>query len=560
MSSTEIARPNTTPRPTEDGAAASLFAGPGETRALLRSHDWAATPLGPVERWPRSLQTTVSMMLASRHPMFLFWGPDLVQLYNDAYRPSLGDAGRHLKAIGARGAEFWTEIWDIIGPQIAGVMEHGEATWHEDQLVPIDRDGGIQQVWWTYGYSPVLGDDDRIAGVLVVCQETTGRMLAERNAHLLNRALEAQRAQLSEVFRLAPGFAATVRAPDYRFELANEAYCQLVGTREVIGRTVREVLPEVAEQGFIALLDQVLETGMPYVGREVSILLHRTLGAKPEERIVDFVYQPLVEADGTRSGVLAHGNDVTEHVRARRQVEQLLVEAQVATKAKDDFLALVNHELRSPLAGIANNAQLLLMEMCGPLSEKQRLAVSRITRSQEHLLGLIEQLLDLKTVAGGRMTYATEELSLRDALEDASDMIAWQLEKAGLSFERAALPCDVPVRADAQRVRQVLLNVFSNAAKYTSPGGCVTIRCVTDDTHAHVSIQDTGIGIPAEMQEEVFKPFVQVRDGHQPDITGTGLGLAISRELARGMGGDLTVRSIPREGSTFTLTLPRGAP
>ena len=557
MTGTAADRQKLAPRAIRATAAHRLFDGPGEMRALFRAHDWSATPLGPVDGWPRSLRTIVSTMLSSRHPMFLFWGPDLVQLYNDAYRPSLGDAGRHLRAVGARGEDFWTEIWDIIGPQIEGVMSRGEATWHEDQLVPIERNGGIEEVWWTYGYSPAFDDDDRIGGVLVVCQESTGRVLAERDAHVLNQALEVERARLAEVFRLAPGFAAVVRTPDYEFELANEAYCELVGSSNLVGRTVRDVVPEVAEQGFVALLDLVVDSGIPYVGREVSIMLRRTPGAEPEERIVDFVYQPLVEADGTRSGVLAQGNDVTGHVHARRQVERLLIATQVATKAKDDFLGLVNHELRSPLAGIANNAQLLMMEVCGPLTERQRLTVARITRSQEHMLSLIEQLLDLKTVTSGRMTYTPTVVPLHEAIADASEMVGWQLDDAHLTFNRASVDADLMVRADAPRLRQVLVNLLSNAAKYTPGGGSVTLNCSAHEQVVSITVQDTGIGIPAEMLESVFEPFVQVRDGRQPDITGTGLGLAISRELARGMGGDLSVTSCVETGSAFTLTLPR---
>ena len=112
--------------------------------------------------------------------MFLWWGPELVQLYNDAYRPSLGGDGRHPRALGARGREFWTDIWEVIGPQIAQVMGGGEATWHEDQYLPIERNGRLEDVWWTYSYSPVLDDDGRVGGTLVVCQETTGRVQAQR--------------------------------------------------------------------------------------------------------------------------------------------------------------------------------------------------------------------------------------------------------------------------------------------------------------------------------------------------------------------------------------------
>ena len=155
-----------------------LFEGPGEMRALCRARDWATTPLGPVAAWPPSLRSIVRMLLASRFPMFLFWGPHLVQFYNDAYRPSLAQGGRHPMALGARGPEFWTEIWDIIGPQIEQVMAGGEATWHEDQLVPILRNERIEEVYWTYTYGPAFDDDGNVAGVLVVCQETTARVLA----------------------------------------------------------------------------------------------------------------------------------------------------------------------------------------------------------------------------------------------------------------------------------------------------------------------------------------------------------------------------------------------
>src|SRR5688500_2618815 len=147
-----------------------LFAGPGEMRVLCRSLDWAQTPLGPVEDWPRALRTTVDILLACRNPMFLWWGPELVQLYNDAYRPSLGD--RHPRALGAKGREFWTDIWDTIGPQIEQVMTSGEPTWHDDQYLPIERNGRLEDVWWTYSYSPVHDDDGSIGGTLVVCQET----------------------------------------------------------------------------------------------------------------------------------------------------------------------------------------------------------------------------------------------------------------------------------------------------------------------------------------------------------------------------------------------------
>jgi signal transduction histidine kinase/CheY-like chemotaxis protein len=156
-----------------------MLAGGGEAAALMRRVDWASTPLGPMTRWPESLRTTVATMLHSRHPMFLWWGPELIQVYNDAYVPSFG-VGKHPAAMGQRGRECWPEIWPIIGPQIEDVMERGQPSWHEDALVPIFRNGAIEEVYWTYGYSAVFDADGGIAGTLVVCTETTARVLATR--------------------------------------------------------------------------------------------------------------------------------------------------------------------------------------------------------------------------------------------------------------------------------------------------------------------------------------------------------------------------------------------
>jgi signal transduction histidine kinase/CheY-like chemotaxis protein len=161
--------------------------GGGACGALIRAFDWSNTPVGALASWPICLRTVVQMLLHSRHPMFLWWGPELIQFYNDAYMPSFGH-GKHPTAIGQRGEDCWGEIWPIIGPQIAGVMQRGEPTWHEDALVPIFRNGRIEEVYWTYGYSPVFDEQGRVAGTLVVCTETTARVLAARHLEAASQA------------------------------------------------------------------------------------------------------------------------------------------------------------------------------------------------------------------------------------------------------------------------------------------------------------------------------------------------------------------------------------
>ncbi|HEX7708157.1 MAG TPA: ATP-binding protein [Thermoanaerobaculia bacterium] len=185
--------------------------GDGEMAERTRALDWSKTPLGAIAQWPRSLCTIVSVILTSRHPMFLWWGPELIQFYNDAYRTSLGQ-DRHPHALGARGRETWAEIWDAIGPQIEAVVKRGESTWNEDHLVPITRDGRLEEVYWTYSYSPVLDDDARIGGILVTVQETTRRVQSERRLAMLRA--------------LAERTTAAVRSPAEVCQVAEEVFAQ----------------------------------------------------------------------------------------------------------------------------------------------------------------------------------------------------------------------------------------------------------------------------------------------------------------------------------------------
>lgn len=561
------------------GFLAFLEAG-GKLGALTRAYDWSRTPLGPIDTWPQALRTTVSNMLASRHPMFLWWGPDLIQFYNDGYRPSLGD--RHPQALGACGREFWSEIWHAIGPQIEGVLTRGESTWHEDQLVPITRNGHLDEVYWTYSYSPVRDDDGSIAGVLVTVQETTSgvRLLeAERTARARAELAEAR---LAEVFRQAPAFIAVVRGPGHIFELANEAYYEVVGHRDLIGREVLEALPEVRGQGFVELLDEVIRTGTPFVGHEMAITLRRAPDAPPEERFVNFVYQPLTEPDGTRSGVLVHGVDVTAQVgiresaeqaredaerareeaeRARGEADVARAEAEHANAAQGQFLTNMSHELRTPLNAIAGHVQLIEMGLYGPVTNEQREALARVTRAEQHLLGLINDVLNFARLGSGKVEYEVAEVSLQDVVADVSPMIEPQLADKGLSYEVLLPDEPISVWADRDKLVQVLLNLLSNATKFTPARGRVTVEVRTravgaqPDGVVYLCVADTGIGIAVDKLDSVFEPFVQVKSVYTGAQQGTGLGLSISRDLARGMGGDLRARSTPGISTTFTVTL-----
>jgi signal transduction histidine kinase len=242
---------------------------------------------------------------------------------------------------------------------------------------------------------------------------------------------------------------------------------------------------------------------------------------------------------------------------ALRQAEAARAEAALANRAKDDFLALVSHELRTPLAGIASNSQMLAMGLCGPVSDRQQEALSRIRRAEGYLLGLINQLLDLKKIAAGHMPYQLASVRVADVVRDASELMEEQLVSSELRLEQLPPVDELAVRADEGRLRQILVNLLANAAKFTERGGTVTVAYDADPEHVSLEVRDTGIGIPQDQLDAVFEPFVQISDARAQRRGGTGLGLAISRALARDMGGDLTVQSAPGRGSTFRVRLLR---
>ena len=529
-------------RTTPDEAIAAVFPGTSEMAARCRAFEWSTTPLGPVEDWPASLRSLVAMTLESRHPMLLWWGPELIQLFNDGFLPSFGESGRDRAALGARGREHWADVWPLIGNQIEGVIADGVATWYEDALIPIERNGKLDDVWWTYGYSPVRDETGKVNGVLVVVQETTERVILERR-------LRASEARLVELFRHAPAFICVLRGPEHTFEMANDAYQQLIGFRDVVGQRLRDVVPEAVDQGYIDLLDRVLTTGEPFIGRELPVMLQRSPEKPREQRMLNFVYQAINEIDGTRSGVFVHGVDVTDSVRAR-------ADAEAANRTKGEFLAVMSHELRTPLNAIGGYVELLEMGIHGPVTSQQRDALARIQHSQRHLLGLINQVLNYTRVETGTVTYDIADVPVSEALASAEALVVPQVRARGLSYVIGRCDPALAARADPEKLRQILLNLLTNAIKFTEAGGEIGVSCEAREAVVAIAVRDTGIGIQADKLASVFEPFVQVDARFTRTREGVGLGLAISRDLARGMGGDLTAESEPGVGSTFTLTLP----
>ncbi|MGZ8376495.1 MAG: PAS domain-containing sensor histidine kinase [Gemmatirosa sp.] len=264
---------------------------------------------------------------------------------------------------------------------------------------------------------------------------------------------------------------------------------------------------------------------------------------------------------GTVLDVTAERAAAVERERLLADAQAARSEAEAANRAKSEFLAVMSHELRTPLNAIGGYAELMEMGIRGPVTDQQREDLGRIQRSQRHLLGVVNEVLNYAKLETGSVRFDSADVVVCDALAEAEALVAPQARAKGLLFGATACAADLVVRADPEKLRQVLVNLLSNAVKFTEArngeAGRIAVACVPDGDRVVVAVRDTGIGIAADKLDAIFEPFVQVRADLTRTAEGTGLGLAISRDLARGMGGDLTAESTPGVGSTFTLTLPR---
>ncbi|HYJ78769.1 MAG TPA: ATP-binding protein, partial [Longimicrobiaceae bacterium] len=270
-----------------------------------------------------------------------------------------------------------------------------------------------------------------------------------------------------------------------------------------------------------------------------------------------------VALKNAKSILLARQRAEQELIQAKEELERQALElrlakeaAEAANRAKSEFLAVMSHELRTPLNAIGGYADLMEMGIRGPVTPQQREDLERIQTSQRHLLGLINEVLNYAKLETGTVHYDVADIDVCDVLAAAEGLVSPQVWAKGLTLEVAKCPRGLAVRADGEKLRQILVNLLSNAVKFTDRGGRIDLTYATPGARVHLVVRDTGMGIPADKLEAIFEPFVQVRSDLARTAEGTGLGLSISRELARGMGGELTAASTPGAGSTFTLRLP----
>ena len=560
------------------GATARAEAIAGSDMAVaIAGFDWSSTPLGPTEQWPQSLKSAVRLMLGSRYPMFVWWGPELVMLYNDPYSEVLG--ARHPWALGRRARDVWAEIWDVVGPQIDAVMQRGTASWNERVLLVMQRRGYVEETYFTYSYSPAFDDQGAVGGVFCTCTEETARVLGERRLKTLGELSSAFADARTPAQACAAAAAALqVNPHDLPFVLL---YLQEEGAdaARLVAQTgqARDTALAPAEVGTdggpwplaaaasagpqrvtgLVARASVPATPWPEPVQEALVLhLPRSRPGAPAgflvaglnpRRPLDNEYRDWLGMVAQQvSGAIAEAKAREEEQRRSQALAEL-------DRAKTTFFANVSHELRTPLALVMGPLENLLETAAD--ADRQPLQLAQ--RNARRLQRLVNTLLDFSRIEAGRMQPRFEPVELGAYTAELASFFDSAARKGGLALriECAAMP--EPAYVDRGMWEKIVFNLLSNAIKYTLAGE-VRVRLLPVGRQALLEVQDTGVGIPPQALPHVFERFYRVQDAPGRSVEGTGIGLALVAELARLHAADCQVRSRLGEGTTFRIELPLG--
>lgn len=550
----------------------------------IRAFDWAATPLGPVERWPQSLKTVVRIMLTSRQPIWVGWGPDLIKLYNDPYKAIVG--GKHPDALGQPAAVVWREIWDVLGPRVKAAVENNEGTYDESLLLIMERNGYPEETYYTFSYSPVPSDEGGVGGIICANTDDTQRIISERQVKLL-RTLAAQTADARTVkeacFLSASSLAQNLSDLPFTMIYLLDQEKQLVtlaGTsgiphgHQAVPQTVAlassdpwpfaEVLTE-HKACVIAGLDRIFDmlptgawTRPPHQAVAIPIAPSGQtgkagvliVGLNPF-RLFDESYQGFLDlVAGQIAASLAHAQAYEEE---RKRAEAL---AEI-DKAKTLFFSNISHELRTPLTLMLGPIEDTLVE-AQTLSPAQYERTEMLHRNAQRLSKLVNALLDFSRIEAGRVQAVYEPTDLAALTADLASNFRAVIEKAGMQLTVNCPPLDAPAYIDHEMWEKIILNLLSNAFKYTLEGE-IGVTLEQHETTVELAVKDTGVGIPVEELPHMFERFHRVQGTAGRTLEGTGIGLSLVRELVALHGGTISVTSILGRGSTFTISLPQGS-
>ena len=545
--------------------------------ALMRSHDWAHTPFGPVSKWPQSLRTALRICLDSRFPIVIWWGPELRLLYNDAWRPALGTT-KHPQALGAPGDEVWADVWDTIGPMLESVMRTGKATWENDQLLLFDRHGYVEESYWTYSYSAIRLASGEVGGVFSAVHEVTDRVVSARRLKTLREVadqvvqakneMDACTLAMQSIVRnpadcpyaiislcdgknakrVATSFDASTRFP-LIIDLATAdrwGIQQAVLTKavQVIDVDTPEAFPGAP---FGAKCKQALSIPILSPTREAIAVI--TIGISPY-RAFDTSCREFLES--LARNLAANINNAKAYDEERRRAEALAE----LDRAKTVFFSNVSHEFRTPLTlmlGPLEDALAARDEL--PAQHRERLEVAH--RNSVRLLRLVNTLLDFSRIEAGRIQASYEPTDLSQLTSELASLFRSATDRAGLKLLIDCPAIEEPVYVDREMWEKIVFNLLSNAFKFTFAGE-IEVSLEKADGHVELSVRDTGTGIPEYELPRLFERFYRVKSAHGRTFEGSGIGLALVQELAKLHCGSVRVKTQVDKGSTFTVAIPLG--
>jgi signal transduction histidine kinase/ActR/RegA family two-component response regulator len=559
-----------------------FLSGGGEMGQRIRDYDWSKTPLGAVENWPQSLRTCVRIMLASRQPIWIGWGKELIKLYNDPYKAIV--RGKHPWALGKPAAVVWNEIWRDIDPMLHKVMEEDEGTYVESQLLIMERNGYPEETYYTFSYTPIPGDNGGTAGMICANTDDTERIISERQLGTLTqlgktltdcqsgeevivrtietlkqnpydfpfalfRAVSGDKAKLA--LSTAMGESSALLSAEIDVDADNEIagiIKQALTTRQLqVFENVQQKLGDLPKGAWTVAPEKliVLPVAQPSVREPFGLLV---VALNPY-RLLDDKYSSffVLVADQIANSFANVHSLAQERKRAEALAE--------LDKAKTTFFSNISHEFRTPLTLLLAPMEDVMSDASLDTENKARMKVAY--RNALRMQKLVNTLLEFSRLEAKRAEGKFQRVDIGNLTEDLASTFRSAIERAGMHLAIRCERVTAPVYVDPDMWERIILNLVSNAFKYSKQGE-ITVSVKQRDTNVEVSVSDTGIGIPANELHKIFNRFYRVDNPGGRSQEGTGIGLAMVKELVKLHHGTITVVSTPGEGSVFTVSIPTG--
>ncbi len=563
----------------------SFLRGGGEMGERMRAFDWSSSPVGLAADWPPSLKTAVSICIGSRYPIVLWWGhPAYSMFYNDGYIPILG-VRKHPGWLGRSGKECWKEIWSTVGPMLDSVFETGVATWSEDLLLVMDRNLPSEETYFTFSYSPIHGDENKVDGIFCACYETTGRVVGERRLQTLGD-LGRTVIQVKSAEEACDVAVKTLAENPYDIPFA---LVYLLDDDAKQARLVCATQLEAGEAGApeeLALSDshswplgRVLETGTSEVVSDLAQRFGHLPGGPWPEPCENALVLPIAASGyGKPTGFLVAGLSPRRMVDAEYRSFLDLIARHLSTavsnsrayeeerkraealaeidRAKTTFFSNVSHEFRTPLTLMLGPLEDTLNDSNLYYELREHLEVAH--RNGIRLLKLVNTLLDFSRIEAGRIEAVYEAVDLATLTTELASLFRSATERASLNLVVNCSPIEHDVYVDREMWEKIVFNLISNAFKFTFHGEIVVKLRETGET-VELEVSDTGTGIPAEELPHLFERFHRVKGARGRSYEGSGIGLALVQELVKLHGGRVGVESEIGKGSTFTVSIPTGS-